>query len=136
MFDKFAKPNIDGLREQYPEYKIVGLYHGDTPGAVTDTGRVSDSGIDTALFEGLDCVMAGHIHKLQSIRKGGVEIVYAGSAFQQNMGENISGHGFVVWDTEKMKWKHHEVTNKYRTLKYEIHSYDDVANDEEQILNL
>lgn len=136
MFDKAAKPNIDGIRELYPNHRIIGLYHGDIVGAVTDTGRMSESGVDNDYFVGLDCVMAGHIHKRQTIKKNGVPIVYAGSVFQVNMGENISGHGFVVWDLEKMTNKAHDVKNKYRTLKFNITSYDDVANDLEQIINL
>ena len=136
MFDKFAKPNIDGLKEQYPDCKIIGLYHGDIVGAVTDVGRMSESGIDTNVFKECDCVMAGHIHRQQEIKKNGVPIVYAGSLFQQNGGENTTGHGFLIWDLDKMKYKHHEVTNKYKTYRFKITSYDDVAEDTEKLLNL
>ena len=136
MFDRFARPNIDGLREKYPYHKFVGLYHGDYAGATTDAGRMSDSGIDPSQFDGLDCVMAGHIHKHQVIKKNGIPLVYAGSAFQRDMGENISGHGFVVWDIDSLSFKLHEVKNKYRTLKFEITSYDDVSEDKEILLNL
>ena len=135
MFDMFKKPNVDGLSEQYPNHQLVGLYHGEVIGAVTDMGRMSDSGIDTKDFEGLDCVMAGHIHKNQTLKKNGVPIVYSGSLFQQDMGENITGHGFELWDIETMNHKHIEVTNNYRTYKIEITSYDDVDNDEEKLLN-
>ena len=34
MFDKFAKPNIDGLKNEYPDSTIIGLYHGEIAGAV------------------------------------------------------------------------------------------------------
>lgn len=136
MFDKFAKPDIDGLKEQYPDCKIIGLYHGDIVGAVTDVGRMSESGIDTNVFKECDCVMAGHIHRQQEIKKNGVPIVYAGSLFQQNGGENTTGHGFLIWDLDKMKYKHHEVTNKYKTYRFKITSYDDVAEDTEKLLNL
>ena len=67
IFDMFKKPNFDGLREQYPNHKFIGLYHGEVVGAVTDMGRMSESGIDTNDFKGLDCVMAGHIHKNQTL---------------------------------------------------------------------
>ena len=136
MYDKFAKPNIEGLREKYPDCKIIGLYHGDIAGAVTDTGRMSESGIDTNEFKECDCVMAGHIHKFQEIKKNGVPIVYAGSMFQQDSGENTTGHGFLVWDVEKNKYKLHEVTNKYKIYKFKITSYDDVKEDTEKLLNL
>lgn len=135
MFDMFKKPNIDGLREQYPNHKFVGLYHGDVVGAVTDAGRMSESGIDTNDFVGLDCVMAGHVHKNQTLKKNGIPIVYSGSLFQQNIGENTIGHGYELWDMETMKHKHVEVTNNYKTYKIEVTSYDDVKNDTEKLLN-
>ena len=136
MYDKFAKPNIDGLKEKYPDCKIIGLYHGEIVGAVTEAGRMSENGIDTNVFKECDCVMAGHIHKHQKKKKNGVPIVYAGSLFQQNGGENTTGHGFLIWDLEKNKYKLHEVTNKYKTYRFKITSYDDVKEDTEKLLNL
>lgn len=135
MFDMFKKPNIDGLREQYPNHKLIGLYHGEVVGAVTDMGRMSESGIDTNDFKGLDCVMAGHIHKNQTLKKNGVPIVYSGSLFQQNVGENTIGHGCELWDVETMKHKHVEVSNDYKSYKIEVTSYDDIKNDTEKLLN-
>ena len=136
MYDKFAKPNIDGLREKYPDCKIIGLYHGDVIGAVTDSGRVSDSGIDTNVFKECDCVMAGHIHKFQEIKRNGVPIVYAGSLFQQDTSENTTVHGFLIWDIEKNTYVHRDVTNNYKIYKFKIKSYDDIKEDSEKLMNL
>lgn len=136
IFDKYAKPNLEGLKEKYPECKIIGLYHGDIAGAVTEVGKMCDDGIDTNVFKECDCVMAGHIHKSQKIKKNGVPLVYAGSIFQQNGGENTTGHGFLVWNTETMKYTMHEVTNNYKIYRFKITSYDDIKNDTEKILNL
>ena len=97
---------------------------------------MSESGIDTTVFEMCDCVMAGHIHKYQVLKRNGVPIVYSGSVYQQNFGENITGHGFVLWDLETMEHTLVEVPNKNRMLKFEVTSYDDVANDNERLLNL
>lgn len=134
MFDKFAKPNMTKIKKT-ENNRIIGLYHGEVVGAVTDIGRMSESGIDPKNFKKCDCVMAGHIHKFQELKKGGVPIVYSSSVFQQDAGENISGHGFVVWDVETMTYHHHEVENKHRILKFEISSYDDVTEDEEILIN-
>lgn len=136
MFEDFKSPNLDGLRKKYPEHKIVGLYHGDVVGSVTDLGRYSEAGIDTDLFKECDCVMAGHIHKFQEIKKNGVLFVYSSSIFQQNFGENVSGHGFVVWDMDKISYTFHEVENNYRMYKFAIEDYNDIANDTEKLLNL
>lgn len=136
MYDGFAKPNIEGLKEKNPDATIIGLYHGEVAGAVTDVGKMCDNGIDTDVFKECDCVMAGHIHKFQEIKKKGVPIVYSGSVFQQDCGENTTGHGFVIWDIEKMKYKLHEVKNNYKTYKFKITSYEDVENDVEKLINL
>lgn len=135
MFDRFAQPNLDNLKEKYPDNRIIGLYHGDIVGATTDAGYMSENGIDTNKFKDCDCVMAGHIHKFQEIKKNGVPIVYAGSVIQQNLGENITNHGFVVWDVETMKYTHHIVPNEYRMIKFNISSYEDVGEDNEEIVN-
>ena len=97
---------------------------------------MSENGIDTNIFKECDYVMAGHIHKFQEIKKNGVPIVYAGSMLQQNGGENTTGHGFLIWDLEKNKYKLHEVKNKYKTYRFKITSYDDVKEDTEKLLNL
>lgn len=134
MYDNFASPNVE--HSQFPDSRIIGLYHGDIVGAVTDVGNVRDSGIDTDLFSECDCVMAGHIHKFQEIKKNGVPIVYAGSLFQKDAGENTTGHGYVVWNMEDMTYKHVEVTNKYRFFKFKINNYEAFAEDVEDLINL
>ena len=136
MHDKFEAPDLSNIHSEYPEHKVIGLYHGEVVGAVTDLGRMSESGIDTKNFSECDCVMAGHIHKFQEIKKNGVPIVYSGSLFQQDAGENVSMHGFVEWDLETMKYRHISVENDYNIYKFSIGSYDDIKEDKEKLLNL
>jgi DNA repair exonuclease SbcCD ATPase subunit len=50
---------------------------------------------DETIFDGLDFVMMGDIHKRQSFRGG--RIWYAGSMIQQNFGEDPD-KGFLLWD--------------------------------------
>lgn len=135
IFDKYKQPNIEGLKEEYPDHTIIGLYHGDIAGAVTDTGYQLSKGIDPVLFEGCDCVMAGHIHKYQNLKRNGIPIVYSGSLFQQNEGENITNHGFVIWNIQTMENHLHEVFNSHKIYKFKLTSYDDVINDEEKLIN-
>lgn len=133
IHDKFAPSNVE--HTQYPNHRIIGLYHGDVAGAITDVGRVTQDGIDTSIFSECDCVMAGHIHKFQTIKKEGVPIVYSGSVFQHNAGENTTGHGYVVWDIENMTYEFKEVENNYRIYKFKITDYDAFANDIEDLIN-
>lgn len=136
MFDKFSGVDVELLRNKYPDHKIIGLYHGDITGATTELGRVCENGLDTNKFNGCDCVMAGHIHKHQEIKKGTTPIVYAGSLFQQNSGENTTKHGYVLWDVDKLKYKHYDVSNNYKIYKFKIHSYEDVEQDTERLINI
>lgn len=134
MFDKFKKPVIPEKTDS--DSRVIGLYHGDVAGAVTDMGRMSEGGINTDEFKECDCVMAGHIHKYQVIKKNGVPIVYPSSLLQQNAGENVTMHGYVIWDIVNMTHIFHEVPNDYRIYKFELMSYDDIKEDIERLVNL
>ena len=136
IHDMYRAPQMDGLHEKHPDKLIIGLYHGEVVGATNDSGRMFDGGIDPLSYAECDCVMAGHIHKHQEIKKNGVPLVYAGPVFQQNGGETITRHGFLVWNLEDLSYKLHEVPNDYRILRFQIGSYDDIANDTERLLNL
>ena len=136
MHESFAKPSVEALKELYPNHKVIGLYHGEVVGAKTDNGRMCENGIDVNDFKDCDCVMAGHIHRYQTIKKNGIPIVYSGSLFQQDSDENVTGHGYVVWNIDNMKYNLHEVTNDYKIYKFKISSFDDVDNDEERLINL
>lgn len=135
MHDNFTRPNIDAFKEKYPENKIVGLFHGQIEGAKQDSGYIFENGIDYNVFSECDCVMMGHIHKFQEINKNNIPMVYSSSVFQQDFGENVSNHGFVVWNMETMKYKFMNVDNNYRMLKFHINSYDDIKNNKEKLLN-
>lgn len=136
-FDDFTRPEIDLYKSQNPDKKLIGLIHGDINGATTDVGRTTDKGLNPNHFEGLDFVIAGHIHKRQEIKKNGVKIVYCGSLIQQNMGENLSGHGGVVWDINKKTWKPFDLDRgEYGHFKFTINDIEDIENDLEKLINL
>lgn len=134
-FDDFNRPDFDS-----PEYMIltkVGLIHGDINGAVSDTNRVTEKGLDAGVFEGLDFVIAGHIHKFQEIKKNGVKIVYCSSLIQQNNGESIHGHGYVIWDVAECEYEFVELENQdYGFYKFRINDIVDIEEDKEVLVNL
>ena len=136
-FEDFNRPEIDLLRAEHPDKTFVGLIHADINGAKTDVGRVTEKGLDADYFQGLDFVIAGHIHKRQEIKKNGVKIVYCGSLIQNNMGENLSGHGGVIWDVEEKTYETFDLDRgEYGFYKFVIENEDDIDNDLEKILNL
>lgn len=142
-FDLFVGPqNMNILAEKINKeplkdgkHTFVGLFHGDMNGAKNASGTAL-TGFDPKHFDGTDFVIAGHIHKCQEIDGDGTRIVYCGSLIQQDMGEAISGHGFVVWDVPEKKWELKEVKNEdYGYYKFKVESEDDIDNDKETLLN-
>lgn len=77
----------------------IGLFHGTVNGCVLDNNfDVHSTRHDIGMFDGLDFVMLGDVHKRQRLDDAG-RIMYAGSLIQQNFGEEVD-KGFLLWDIE------------------------------------
>ena len=136
-FDDFNRPEIELYKKNNPDKTCIGVIHSDINGAKTDVGRVTDKGLNPEYFKGLDFVIAGHIHKRQEIKKNGVKIVYCGSLIQQDMGENISGHGGVIWNVEDKTWELFDLDKgEYGFYKFVVNDIEDIENNDEKIINL
>lgn len=136
-FDNFARPNIEEAKALNPDNVTVGLFHGELKSAKTDVGYVSENGYEASYFEGLDFAILGHIHKRQCIKNDGVPLVYCGSLIQQDHGENIHGHGYVVWDLDTFKYEEVDIANEgFGYYTFSINGIEDIEEDSEDILNL
>lgn len=138
-FDSFAKPDINAIKLQNSDKNLtyVGLFHGMLNGAKTDTGYAVENGYDASYFDGLDFALLGHIHKRQTIKYNGIPLVYCGSLIQQDHGENISNHGYLLWDIETQTFEEKNIANEeYGFYTFAINSIDDIDEDKEEILNL
>jgi DNA repair exonuclease SbcCD nuclease subunit len=140
-FTGFNTPDIAMHKEVNKDKELVyvGLIHGDVNGAITNTNRVTDNGLDPGIFDGCDFVIAGHIHKRQEIKKNGVRIVYCSSIRQRDMGESVNGHGFVLWDIEDpedIEYKYVDIPNvDGGFFKFVVNDISDIENDKEELLN-
>lgn len=136
IYEDFLRPStIEEVKESHPNSKVIGLFHGQVIGSTLNNGYVSDSGLDGDAFKGCDCVMAGHLHKRQVLKRGDCEIVYPSSLIQQTYGETVSNHGFAVWNTENMSYKFIDIDNDYGLYDIEINSIDDINDDKEKLIN-
>jgi DNA repair exonuclease SbcCD ATPase subunit/DNA repair exonuclease SbcCD nuclease subunit len=85
-------------------YKVA-LYHGRVNGAQLFNGLGIDGEHDTiakrtitpSSFDGYDLALLGDIHKQQFLDPLRNTRGYAGSLIQQNLGEDLTGHGLVKW---------------------------------------
>ena len=136
IYEDFLRPTtIEEIKESHPDSKFIGLFHGQVVGSTLNNGYVSDSGLDGDAFVGCDCVMAGHLHKRQVLKRGDVEIVYPSSLIQQTYGETISQHGFAVWNVEDMTYKFVDIESDYGLYDVEISNIDDIDEDKEKLIN-
>lgn len=136
-FDNFSRPNIDEVKITSPDKTFVGLYHGDVKSAKTDAGYQVENGLPSSYFENLDFAILGHIHKRQEIKIDGVPLVYCGSLIQQDHGENVSKHGYIVWDVDNVEYTEKDIINEnYSFYTFKINDIGDLDEDNEEIINL
>jgi hypothetical protein len=69
--------------------------------------------------------------------KNGVKVVYCSSLIQQNNGESIHGHGYVIWDVDSCEYEFVELENpNYGFYKFRINDIVDIEEDKEVLVNL
>jgi DNA repair exonuclease SbcCD ATPase subunit len=114
----FVVYSILDKQENWPKAELVEgenkicLFHGPVNLAQTDIGyTVSSNSFTTDMFEGFDMVMLGDIHKRQTL--GTPTIAYAGSMIQQNHGESLEKHGYLLWDVESRTFEEFDIENDY-----------------------
>lgn len=120
-------------------YKIA-LFHGTINGCTLQNGLVSTrNGYPIDWFQKYDAILLGDIH-LQQIRRaniidnnvctlsntticqsynysGQVPWGYSGSLLQQDFGEPIKGHGYVLWNLQDKLINIYHIKNKYGMVK-------------------
>ena len=64
-----------------------------------------------------------------------IPVIQVGSTIQQNFGENITKHGYGVYDVETDQYDFVNLPNPKPFLKFQIKSIDDLVNGAEKLLN-
>lgn len=101
------------------------LYHGTIENSSTDDGIVFKNEGTTRFrkksdLDGYDIVLLGDIHKFQEVKKNAY---YSGSLIQQNFGETVNNHGFLVWnikDKNNIQVEFKEIINEYGRITVKI----------------
>ena len=135
FYDGYRRPDIESAVSEKPDNTVVGLYHGQVVGLKLFNGIVTGDGQECGIFDGCRCVMAGHIHKRQSIKRGDCEIVYSGSVLQKDYGESVTQHGYVVWDMDTLKYDYVDIPSEYGYYDFSISSIDDINENREKLRN-
>jgi DNA repair exonuclease SbcCD nuclease subunit len=136
IFEGNTRPDIESARKQFGDDKTyIGLFHAPMVNAKTDLGYKFEHGAEPNIFEGCDFVLLGDIHKRQGFIHNDIKMVYPGSLVQQDFGENISKHGFLIWDVAGKTFNEYDVENKHLFYKFKITSLEDLENNLEELIN-
>lgn len=106
--------------------KNVLIAHLDIIGFTMSNGFRSEAGFKMSDLKDFDLVITGHYHKHQVSEN----IVYTGSTHQTSFGERDQIHGFIVFDTETLKYRLVENTEAPKYKIIEIKKYDDIIDNE------
>ena len=123
----FVVYSILDKKENWPKAELVDgenkicLFHGPVNKAQTDVGyTVSSNSFTVEMFDGFDMVMLGDIHKRQTFGEGYEHVAYAGSMIQQNHGELLENHGYLVWDVKSRTFEEFHIHNDYGYLTVDV----------------
>lgn len=102
--------------------KCIALYHGTIDGSTTFDNHTIKNDNNNRFkskndFIGYDAVLLGDIHKTQHITS---TIAYAGSLVQQNYGEFLRGHGYLLWDLNNMSTNFYDIKSDYGMVTIHI----------------
>ena len=136
IFDLNIKPNIEESRKKYgKDKKYIGLFHAPVNGAITSVGFEFEDSAELEQFEGCDAVIMGDIHHRQNFIHQGINIAYCGSFIQQDFGERVAEHGYLIWDVEHLDYTSHDIDTDYGYYVFKINSLEDLDNGKEYLTN-
>lgn len=136
IFEHNARPDIEKARKEYGnDKKYIGLFHAPVNGAITSVGFEFEESADLQQFEGCDAVIMGDIHHRQNFVHKGINITYCGSFIQQDFGERVSEHGYLIWDVEHLDYTEHDIDTDYGYYVFKINSLDDIDKGKEYLTN-
>ena len=131
--DTLRAYNTFGIIEELPDFPSpsaecfgdvccrIALFHGSiSQSAMPNGNQVSEysHGYPLEWFKGYDIAMLGdnHTQQLNSGLDGTLAWGYPGSLIQQDGGEPLFGHGYILWDIASRSGSLHHVYNAYGTV--------------------
>jgi hypothetical protein len=138
LFDNNDRPDLDdAITEFGNDKKYVGLFHGPVIGSKTPMGFSFEEGVaNLSYFEGLDFVLLGDIHLRQSFAIGKTILAYASTPIQQDFGENVGMHGYILWDVETCTPKGIDISTDYGFYKIRVDDINKLNDGGYKFLNL
>jgi DNA repair exonuclease SbcCD nuclease subunit len=136
IFEGNIRPDIEGAIKEYgKDKKYIGLFHAPVDGAITSVGFEFEDSTELEQFSGCNAVMMGDIHHRQNFLYKGINIAYCGSLIQQDFGERVSNHGYLLWDIQHLDYTEHNIDGDYGYYVFKINSLEAVDTQKEYLTN-
>jgi DNA repair exonuclease SbcCD nuclease subunit len=103
-------------------------------GLKTNVGFEFEDGQDISVFDGCDFVCCGDVHLYQTMNYHGTEIAMSSSLIQQDFGEDVENHGYLLWDVKKKSHEYVKLPSEYGFYTFKISSIEDIENDGEILI--
>ena len=128
--EKNIDPWLNQIKDKEQIY--IGLFHDPIQNCSTDLGKIfNDSKLkDISYFKNNDYLMLADIHKRQFFRKN-KSAAYCGSTLQNNFGESVDKHGFLLWKIENQKTfevVEYDIPNDHAFVNFYINELTDYDN--------
>jgi DNA repair exonuclease SbcCD nuclease subunit len=136
IFEGNKRPPIEEAKKEYGnDKKYIGLFHAPVTGAITSVGFEFEDSAELEQFEGCDAVIMGDIHHRQNFIYKGINITYCGSFIQQDFGERVTGHGYLLWDIEHLDYTSHDIDTTYGYYVFKVDCLEDIKKGKEYLTN-
>jgi len=130
-------PNLPPFPRGDSHYNVA-LFHGTISGCTLQTGQNTLNGYPINWFQGFDAILLGDIHLQQVHRADPIEYTFAplpstshvktfsyqespwgypGSLIQQDFGEPLFGHGYLLWNLKDKLVHAFHIHNPYGFIK-------------------
>ena len=129
--DKNNDPWLNHIKDENQIY--IGIFHDPVFGSMTDVGKIfndSKAYKDISYFNNNDYMFLGDIHKRQFFRKN-KSAAYCGSTIQQDHGEKVENHGFLIWNIQDQKTfdvEEYNIDNDYTLINLYVDEMSDYNN--------
>ncbi len=136
IFEGNMRPDIESALKEYgKDKKYIGLFHAPVDGAITSVGFEFEDSTELEQFNGCNAVMMGDIHHRQNFIYKGINISYCGSFIQQDFGERVDEHGYLLWDIQHLDYSEHNIDTTYGYYVFKINSLEVLDTQKEYLTN-
>lgn len=137
--DTLRPMNTSGIVDDLPQFPQVNggdddisckiaMFHGTISAhSIVSNGKAAMFGYPLDWISGYDIVVLGDNHVQQVHTTSTTTYGYSGSLIQQDFGESLFGHGYILWDVQSKRGTCHHIHNKFGAVTIVKNANNDIV---------